>query len=141
MQVNEITLKLYYCVKFLELGLTTALTALILSSGLWLIDKIRGQALITEGEVRVIIGVCVTFVFVIFNLYYNHILFNLRLKCAKECRTGGYCIFDCFNITFCSCICRKPCENRLFNLWLLLKWGITTAVFAVVIMMIKKERD
>ena len=125
------TLHLYYFVKFFELALTTMMTALILSSGSWLVDKIREQNTMTEDDVTLICLAYGTMLLVLLNLFFNTLLSNLRLLCKMNCVTFGFCSYDIPN---CLCLfkcCRKPCENNYSNgcglVWLFIKWAISIA--------------
>ena len=130
--------------RFLELLLVTMLTSLILSSGLWLIDKIRSQNIISDEEVYVMALVVITMIMVIYNLFYNILLSNLRFAVKMRCVTFGLCIFDCTNHICCWKCCKTLCENKFTNkniCFTILKWGVTAIFCSITIIFIKNERS
>ena len=135
------TLYLMYLIKYAELGILASLTALIMASGFWLTDTIRDQNVIDDLDKRVIICVYICQVLVLFNLFYNTLLLNLRFLAKMKCVTTGICIFDCINYLICFKILRKPCENRLFNFWLLAKWVITGAICGYTYSQVSELKD
>ena len=123
------TLYLYYFVKYLELAITMLMTALILSSGIWLVEKIRDQVDITDEDIQLMSLVIASMYIVVMNLFFNLLLSNLRLLAKINCTTLGLCIFDCPNNLCCFKFLRYPCQNRLRDCrtttWFMLKWLIS----------------
>ena len=120
--MRQATLGLFYFVKFLELAFIFTWTVLMISAGAWFIDKIAEQDLINDKDIQCIVFVSVTLFLTIWNLFYNNLLINLRFHCKVKCLTCGYVIFDFFNFLFCYCFLKKPCRDKCFTPFTIVKW-------------------
>ena len=83
----------------------------------------------------------VTLMIVLFHLFYNNLLINLRLFCKIKCVTIGLCLFDAFNYCFCYCFLVKPCRDKWYSHWTLGKWIIKVGVIGFTIYLVQKKKD
>ena len=83
--------------------------------------------------------VCI--VLVVFNLFYNTLLINLRFKAKMKCVTFGMCLFDAFNYLFCYCILLKPCKDKCFTPWSIIKWVIKAGVMGFTIYLVQQQKS
>ena len=58
-----------------------------------------------------------------------------------NCVTFGLCIFDCINFVFCYCVLLKPCRDRCFTPWTLVKWVLKAGIFGYTIYLVNKRED
>ena len=81
-------------------------------------------------------------ILVLYNLFYNNLLINLRFLCKMKCYTVGLCIFDCLNIMFCYRIFFKPCRDQCcFKPLTIGKWIIKGGLIGYTIYMIREKND
>lgn len=90
-----------------------------------------------DGEVVLLAMCIVCTVLAFFHLFYNNLLINLRFLCKMRCVTLGLCMYDCVNIAFCHCILLKPCRDRCFTIWTMIKWAIYGVIMGVTIHLVK----
>ena len=133
------TLGLFYFCKFVELIFLTIWTVLTIGSGVWLVQRIANSVDITSSEKQCLVLVPLCLLLAFFNLFYNNLLMNLRFKCKMNCVTIGTVIFDWVNFLFCYCILKKPCRDRCFTPWTLVKWFIKAALFGYTIYVVKQR--
>ena len=74
---------------------------------------------------------------VVFNLFYNNLVINLRFKCKIYCVTIGMCVFDAMNILCCYCFLLTPCRDQCFKPWTLIKWAVKFIIFGYTIALVK----
>ena len=139
--MRQATLGLFYVVKYTELTFLIAWTGLLFSSAFYFIDLITEQADINSKDRMCIIFTGVCMVLVLWNLFYNNLLINLRFLAKMRCVTFGLCIFDALNFLFCYCFLVKPCRDRCFTPWSLIKWLIKGGVFGYTIYIIQEKKD
>ena len=113
-------------------------TTLIMGSGVYLLRQEFDQHdFMTDDkqdkQIPIVVGVSLTLLLVVMNLFYNTLLINLRLLAKMKCVTFGLCIFDCANILCCFKCCVKPCQDRLFTLFTLFKWVVKAAIIGYTI--------
>jgi len=130
------TLGLFYIVKYMELAFLFVWSGLLLSSSLWFIDRLREQAVIENKDVICICMICGTLVLVLFNLLYNNLLINLRFAAKMKCVTFGMCLFDGINLCQCYCFLNKPCRDRCFTPWTIVKWIIKAGLIGFTIFLV-----
>jgi len=131
-----LTLGLFYFVKWLELAFLFVWTGLLFSSAFYFIDLITEQNEIESSDLQCIIFTAISMVLVLWNLFYNNLMINLRFVAKMRCVTFGMCIFDAFNYLMCYCILRKPCRDRCFSPWTLGKWLIKGGIIGYTIYLI-----
>ena len=139
--MRQATLGLFYVVKYLELIFLIAWTGLIFRSAFYFIDLISEQEVI-KGDDRLCIiftGICL--VLILWNLFYNNLLINLRFLAKMRCVTFGLCIFDAFNYLFCYCFLVKPCRDKWFTYWSLIKWLIKGGILGTTIYLVQEKRN
>ena len=101
--MRQATLGLFYVVKYLELTFLITWTGLLFSSAFYFIDVITEQGDIDSDDRMCIIFTGICLVLVLWNLFYNNLLINLRFLAKMRCVTFGMCLFDLFNYLFCYC--------------------------------------
>jgi len=138
--MRQATLGLYYVVKYAELTFLIIWTSLIFSSSFWFADVITGQSVLEDKDTQCIIFTIATLVLIVFNLFYNNLLINLRFYCKMNCVTFGKCIFDVINYLFCYCFLVKPCRDRCFTPWTVVKWLIKAAVIGYTIYLVQDKK-
>lgn len=134
------TLILLYFVKYCELVFLIAWTGLIVSSGIYYIGLIS-DSLDGDSNNSNIAMVMACIVLAIFNLFYNTLLYNLRFLIKIKSVTIGLCCFDCINYLFCACILQKPCRDRCFTPWSVIKWLLKAGIIGFTIYLIQKKKD
>ena len=137
--MRQATLGLFYFVKFTELAFIFTWTVLMISAGVWFIDKIAEQTTQNDKDIQCIVLVSVALFLAIWNLFYNNLFINLRFHCKVKCLTCGYVIFDFFNYLFCYCFLRKACRDRCFTPLTIVKWVIKIGVIGYTIHMVKEK--
>ena len=140
--MRQATLGLFYIVKYLELIFLFFWTGWLISSGVYFIDLITEQVDIEGKDQQCIIFTAISLVLVLWNLFYNNLLINLRFLTKMRCVTFGLCVFDAFNYLFCYCFLAKPCRDKCFTPWTLIKWLIKGGImgYTVYLVMDKKDR-
>ena len=78
-------------------------------------------------------------VLIVFNLAFNNLLINLRFYCKMNYVTCGLCVFDCINFAQCHCCLDKPCRDRCFTPWTIVKWILKTLIIVATIVLINQE--
>lgn len=68
-------------------------------------------------------------------------MINLRFLAKMRCVTFGICLFDVFNFIFCYCFLVKPCRDRCFSPWTLVKWVIKAGIIGYTIFLIGDKKD
>ena len=139
--MRQATLGLFYIFKYADLTFLIVWTCLLFRSAFYFIDKITEQAVVESNDRMCIIFTAVCMVLVLWNLFYNNILINLRFLAKTRCVTFGLCIFDAFNFLFCYCCLVKPCRDRCFTPWTLIKWLIKGGIFGYTIYIIQQKKD
>ena len=139
--MRQATLGLFYIVKYMELTFLLTWSGLLFSEAFFFIDQISEQAVIENDDVMCIIFTGVCCVLVLWNLFYNNLLINLRFLAKMRCVTFGMCLFDAFNYLFCYCFLLKPCRDRCFTPWSLGKWLIKGGVFGYTIYLIMEKKN
>ena len=138
--MREATLGLYYFVKYLELIFLCVWSVMLFVSGISLVNKVSEEV---EGDNDTLIYIFtgITLVLVLFNLFYNNLLINLRFLAKMRCVTFGLCLFDAINYAFCYCFLAKPCKDRCFSLWTLGKWAIKGGIIGYTIYLVQQKQD
>jgi hypothetical protein len=54
---------------------------------------------------------------------------------------GKYCIFDALNYLFCYCFLVKPCRDRCFTPWTIVKWVIYAGYFGALGVLVYMWRE
>ena len=134
--MREATLGLFYFVKYLELTFLFVWTGLTFSSAMWFLDTIRAQEELIENDQLLIVFCIITIVLIMFNLFYNNLLINLRFYAKMQCVTCGLCLFDVINWLFCYCILAKPCRDRCVTPWTVGKWVLKAALLGTTIVLV-----
>ena len=140
MSMKASTLLLLYFTKYLELTFLIAWTGLVCSSGIYYIGLITDRSH-GDGDALNIAAVSACIVLAVFNLFYNTLLYNLRFLIKIRSVTFGLCCFDAFNYLFCACICDKPCRDRCFTPWSIIKWILKAAIIGVTIFLVSKKKS
>ena len=83
----------------------------------------------------------ITMVLVLWNLFYNNLMINLRFLAKMRCVTFGLCLFDAFNYLFCYCFLVKPCRDKCFTPWTLIKWLIKGGIIGYTIYLVQDKRN
>ena len=136
--MHQLTLYLFYVVKYAELILLIIGTVLIISGIAKIVDQIRSQAVTTDKDMSLLIMSIVSGVLVTFHLFYNNLLINLRFYCKTRCVTFGLCMYDGINCAICHCFLFKPCRDRCCTIWTTIKWVIYGIIMGVTIHLLKE---
>ena len=80
-------------------------------------------------------------VLILWNLFYNNLLINLRFAAKKSCVTCGLVLFDALNYLFCYCFLVKPCRDKCFSPWTLAKWLIKAGIMGTAIYYVRQKKD
>lgn len=90
----------------------------------WLLDEDDHHYL------HMMIGISASLVLMHYHLFYNNLLYNLRFKIKMEnYNCGRYVCFEPPNILNCHCFLKKPCQDRCFTVWTIVKWLIYAPFF------------
>ena len=138
--MRQATLGLFYVVKYLELCFLCVWTGLLFSSAFYFIDLITEQSDINDKDLQCIIFIGISLVLVLWNLFYNNLLINLRFLAKMRCVTFGMCVFDAFNYLFCYCFLQKPCRDKCFTPWSIIKWLIKGGIIGYTIYLITDKK-
>ena len=133
--MREGTLALFYFCKYLELGALSIWTVLMIGQISLILQPIKMD---TNDEMQMTILLPIVGVLSLFNLLFNNLLINLRFYCKMKCVTVGMCIFDCINIVQCHCCLDKPCRDRCFTPWTLVKWVLKSAIIGYTVFVLGK---
>ena len=137
---KKATVILFNFVKFAELIWITVLTCLIFAKGINFFIMITEQSEIKSKDVQCIIGVSISMVLVLYNLFYTNLMINLRFKCKLKCYTIGLCVFDCLNFIFCYRILLKPCRDQCcIKPWTIGKWIIKVGLIGLTSYLIRQK--
>ena len=79
---------------------------------------------------------CLCMLLALFNLLYNNLLINLRFKAKMKSVTIGMCCFDLINFCICYCCLVKPCRDRCFQPWSLVKWALKAVIISVTVYLV-----
>ena len=138
--MRESTLGLVYFNKYTELIALAVWSALTFSSGIYFVNKVSEEK-IGDNDVLCYSMTGVTLVIVLWNLFYNNLLINLRLLAKIRCVTFGLCLFDALNFAFCYCFLVKPCRDKCFSPWTLGKWLIKGGIIGYTIYLVQQKKD
>ena len=133
--MREGTLALFYFCKYLELGALSIWTVLMIGQISLILQPIKMD---TNTEMQMTILLPIVGVLSLFNLLFNNLLINLRFYCKMKCVTVGMCIFDCINIVQCHCCLDKPCRDRCFTPWTIVKWVLKSAIIGYTVFILGK---
>ena len=133
--MREGTLALFYFCKYLELGALSIWTVLMIGQISLILQPIKMD---TNDEMQMTILLPIVGVLSLFNLLFNNLLINLRFYCKMKCVTVGMCIFDCINIVQCHCCLDKPCRDRCFTPWTIVKWVLKSAIIGYTVFILGK---
>ena len=133
--MREGTLALFYFCKYLELGALSIWTVLMIGQISLILQPIKMD---NNNEVQMTILLPIVGVLSLFNLLFNNLLINLRFYCKMKCVTVGMCIFDCINIVQCHCCLDKPCRDRCFTPWTIVKWVLKSAIIGYTVFILGK---
>lgn len=128
-------------VKYLELTFLIIWTGLIFNGAFFFIDQLTEQTQIESNDRMAIIFVGISLVLILWNLFYNNLLINLRFLAKMRCVTLGLCLFDAFNFLFCYCFLVKPCRDRCFTPWTLVKWLIKGGIIGTAIYYVRQKKE
>ena len=137
----QVTLAHFYFAKYTELTFLITWTVLIFCSASYFIHLITEQAVLESDDIMCIMMTAVCMVLANWNLFYNNLLINLRFLAKMYCVTFGLCIFDLLNFLCCYCCLLKPCRDRFFTLWTLIKWLIKGGIFGYTIYLIQQKKN
>ena len=138
--MREATLGLFYFVKYLELIFLVIWSSLLISSGVYFVDKVSEEK-VGDSDTMIYVMTAVTCVLVLFNLLYNNLLINIRFFAKMRCVTFGLCCFDAVNFCLCYCFLVKPCRDKCFSPWTVCKWLIKGAVIGYTIYLVQQKKD
>jgi hypothetical protein len=128
------TLCIVYLSKTIELLGITILTVFQIVLGSLLILKLREN---DQFYLPLMIMIPISFVLCLFHLFYNNLLINWRFQCKmKHHNLGKYCMFDGLNYLMCYCFLVKPCRDRCFTPWTIVKWILYAGYFGVLAFMV-----
>ena len=128
-----------YLVKFLELAFVWALTGLILFSGISFIGHVSDRET-SGGDGITIMATIICIVLSFFNLFYNNLMINLRFFVKMRCVTFGICLFDAVNCLFCYLCLVKPCKDKCFSPWTIVKWLIKAGIMGYTVYLIRDKK-
>ena len=134
--MREGTLALFYFCKYLELGALLIWSVLTLSQ-ISLTVQVDYEHFATRPEKfgpLILVGVLI-----IYNLLFNNLLINLRFYCKMRCVTVGLCVYDAVNFVQCECCLNKPCRDRCFTPWTIVKWILKTLVISVTLYILNQD--
>lgn len=78
----------------------------------------------------IMVGCSVSFAVMLYHLFYNNLLINLRFKIKIESYNfGKYFAFDVLNYLMCYFCLLKPCRDRCCTPWTIVKWVILTPAY------------
>lgn len=80
-------------------------------------------------------------VLILWNLFYNNLLINLRFLAKMRCVTFGMFLFDALNFLFCYCFLVKPCRDRCFTPWTIIKWLIKGGIIGTAIYYVQQKNE
>ena len=134
--MREGTLALFYFCKYLELGALLIWSVLTLSQ-ISLTVQVDYEYFATSPEK---FGpLILVAVLIIYNLLFNNLLINLRFYCKMRCVTVGLCVYDAVNFVQCECCLNKPCRDRCFTPWTIVKWILKTVVISVTLYILNQD--
>lgn len=134
--MRKSTVSFYLFMKYVEMSLLFLLTTLIVSSGVWTINKVKNLSSTDDfltDEPELVIGVLLSIIMVTFNMMYNTLLINLRFYVKTKSKTIGLCFFDCINFIICYRVCKKSCHSRLVSCQSVINWASNIAVMGFTI--------
>ena len=139
--MRQATLGLFYFVKYTELLFLFTWTVLLISSGAWFIEKITEQTDQNDKDIQCIVFTSIAMFLAVWNLFYNNLLINLRFHCKVKNYTCGLFIFNFINYLFCYCFLVKPCRDKCFTPFTLIKWAIKIAILGYAIHLVKEKNE
>ena len=80
-------------------------------------------------------------IFICFLQYYNNLLINIRFKSKMRSVTLGLCCFDAINFCFCYCFLVKPCRDRCFTPWSIIKWVLKIIIIGTTVHLIREKKS
>ena len=83
----------------------------------------------------------VTWFLVCGGLLYNNLLINLRFKVKTKSVTCGMFFYDCINSVICFWCLLKPCRDRWFTPWTIVKWVIYTGIIGYTTFLVRDKKD
>ena len=134
--MREGTLALFYFCKYLELGALLIWTVLMIGQISLILQNSPDTSNTTELQMTILLPIVA--VLSLYNLLFNNLLINLRFYCKMKCVTVGMCIFDCINIVQCHCCLDKPCRDRCFTPWTIVKWVLKSAIIGYTVFILGK---